>query len=172
MDHTLRLKRLEALADLWGKVYLFHPAIVSPSPLRPSPNGRGEQGEGAGLDWNQALVRAIPRVEAARTSDELAKVLNEELLQPLGDLLTFASVQRGQGVEESRGRVTEGGLEAIRLTDSIGYVRVPVPGAWMPEFPTDFQIAVEEPLPIDLRNLLDVTFLGIEIVPETQLRLG
>ena len=77
LDPSIRLKRLEALADLWGKVYLFHPAIVT-----------------SDVGWNQALTRAIPRIEAAETPEELAKAINE-LLQPLGDPLTFADAQRG-----------------------------------------------------------------------------
>ncbi len=139
MDQTLRLKRLETLADLWGKAYLFHPAVVT-----------------SDVDWNQALIRAIPRVEAAQTPDDLARAMNEELLQPLGDPLTFASVQRGQGVEGSRGRVAEGGFEARVLTDSVGYVRVPPPSSRGPGFLIDFQTAVEElgaveKLVVDLR---------------------
>jgi len=168
-DPSVRLKRLGALADLWGKVYLFHPAIVTPSPQPspkgrgelndggpPSPTGRGKQGEGAELDWHQALIRAIPRVEAAETADDLATAINEELLEPLDDLLTFATARRGQGVEESRSRATERGLEARRLTDSIGYVRVPSPLVRGPGFLNDFQAQVEalgkvEKLVVDLR---------------------
>ena len=156
IDPSIRLKRLETLADLWGKVYLFHPAIITPSPLRPSPNGRGEQGEGAGLDWNQALIRATPRVEAAETPDDLANAINEELLQPLGDPLTFAEVQGDRAIEGSRDRADEGEFEARRLTDSIGYVRVPPPSSRGPGFLVDFQTAVErlgavEKLVVDLR---------------------
>jgi len=169
VDQALRLKRLEALADLWGKVYLFHPAIVAPSP-QPSPRGRGEQseenrpspgeigtkGEGAGLDWNQALVRAIPRVEAARTPDELAKVINEELLQPLGDLLTFAEARREKETERSRDRVADAEFESRRLSEAVGYVRVPPPQLRAPGFLVDFQSAVNDlgavdKLVVDLR---------------------
>ncbi len=166
-EPSVRLKRLEALADLWGKVYLFHPAIVQPSPY-PSPSGRGEQGKlspasslkpqasGNELDWNQALIRAIPRVETAETPDDLARAINEELLQPLNDVLTFATARRGQGIEESRGRATERGLEARRLTESVGYVRVPSPPLRGPTFLSDFQTQVEalgkvEKLVVDLR---------------------
>lgn len=63
-----RLQRLQTLADIWGKVWLFHPAIVTED-----------------IDWNQVLVKAIPEVEAAKTSDELAARINERLLKPLND---------------------------------------------------------------------------------------
>jgi hypothetical protein len=136
---TLRLRRLEALADLWGKVYLFHPAIVT-----------------SDMDWNQALIRAIPRVEAAETTDDLVKAINEELLQPLEDPLTFASTGRDQEIEGSRDRVTGGEFEARRLNDSVGYVRVPPMSLRGPGFLLGFEAAVErlgavEKLVVDLR---------------------
>ena len=139
MVQTLRLRRLEALADLWGKVYLFHPAIVT-----------------SDMDWNQALIRAIPRVEAAETTDDLVKAINEELLQPLEDPLTFASTGRDQEIEGSRDRVTGGEFEARRLNDSVGYVRVPPMSLRGPGFLLGFEAAVErlgavEKLVVDLR---------------------
>jgi C-terminal processing protease CtpA/Prc len=154
VDQALRLRRLEALADLWGKVYLFHPAIVTPSPY-PSPSGRGE-GEGAALDWNQALTRAIPRVEAAETAAELVNALNEELLSLLCDPLTFAVAGRDRGIERLRDQVDEGGFQAGRIADSVGYVRVPPPTSRGPAFLTEFQAAVEglgdfDKLVVDLR---------------------
>ncbi len=135
LDPSLRLKRLEALADLWGKVYLFHPAIVT-----------------SDIDWNQALVQAIPKVEAAVTPDDLATAINEELLQPLNDPLTFACVQAPSFKPQAASRA----LEAKRLTDSIGYVRVPPPSLRGPEFLNNFQEAVAalgevEKLVVDLR---------------------
>ena len=154
LDPAVRLKRLEALADLWGKIYLFHPAIVSGRVQ--SPFSATESGDSPVIDLNQALVRAIPRVEAAETPEDLAKAVNEELLQPLEDPLTFASVRRGPGVQDSRIQGTESGFNARRLTESIGYVRVPPPSSRGPGFLNDFQAAVEtlgnvEKLVVDLR---------------------
>ena len=154
IDPSVRLKRLEAVADLWGKIYLFHPAIVSERVQ--SPFSATESGDSPAIDWNQALVRAIPRVEAADTPDDLVNAVNEELLQPLDDPLTFATANRDQGRERSRDRVAEGKLEARRLTDSIGYVRVPPPSLRGPGFLSDFQSQVEalgkvEKLVVDLR---------------------
>ncbi|MCX6841730.1 MAG: S41 family peptidase [candidate division WOR-3 bacterium] len=150
----MRLKRLETLADLWGKVYMFHPAIVSARVQ--SPFSATESGDSPVIDWNQVLIRVIPKVEAAQTPDDLAKAINEELLQPLEDPLTFASTRRDQEIEGSRDRVAEGGFEARLLTDSIGYVRVPPPSSRGPGFLIDFQAAVDalgavEKLVVDLR---------------------
>jgi len=163
-EPSVRLKRLEALADLWGKVYLFHPAIVSarvqPTPSehagRVQPPFSSPESGGSPLDWHQALVRAIPKVEAAGTPDELAAAVNEELLQLLDDPLTFAEARRDRGIEGSRDRVTDGRLETRRIAESVGYVRVPPPTARGPEFLSDFQAAVEalgevKLLAVDLR---------------------
>jgi hypothetical protein len=150
------------LADLWGKVYLFHPAIVSGKVQSPFLQERVQarfssaESRACPLDWNQALVRAIPRVESADSVEGLAAAINEELLQPLEDPLTFASVQRGQGVEESRIQGAGVGFEARRLTESVGYVRVPPPSLRGRGFLTEFQTAVEglggvEKLVVDLR---------------------
>jgi C-terminal processing protease CtpA/Prc len=153
-DPAVRLKRLEALADLWGKVYLFHPAIVTPSP-HPSPSGRGKRGEGAELDWNQALIRTIPRVEAAESPEELANAINEELLAQLDDPLTYAYVRREEGGGRREERTS--GLEARQLPDSIGYLRIPSSEEGLSRpFLGDFQAAVEalataETLVVDMR---------------------
>ncbi len=160
LDPSVRLKRLEALADLWGKVYLFHPAIVTKD-----------------IDWNQALVRAIPRVEAAKTTDELVNAVNEEMLQPLDDLLTFATSKRDKGTQGSRDIVTDGGLETRRLAESVGYVRVPSPSSRGPEFLSDFQAAVEklgavEKLVVDLRWPVALGYRVIDPVLQFFIRTG
>ncbi len=156
IDPADRLKRLEALADLWGKVYLFHPAIVSPSP-QPSPSGRGRQGEGVEQDWNQALIRAIPRVETAETPDDLARAIDEEMLRLLEDPLTYAYV-RAEETAVAPGKPTgPGRLEAGRISDSLGYLRIPSSEkGWSRDFLHDFQAAVQaldktEKLVVDMR---------------------
>jgi len=153
LDPSVRLKRLEALADLWGKVYLFHPAIVTPSPA----SSFKPQASSSELDWNQALIRAIPRVEAAETPGEMVNAINEELLQPLGDPLTFACLSDSAAFATTqRALIDAGRFEARRPSESIGYVRAPVPPARGPSFLTDFQTAVESlgevaTLVVDLR---------------------
>ena len=44
-----RIRRLEILADLWGKIWLFHPNTVTTD-----------------IDWDQALYESIAAVEGAR----------------------------------------------------------------------------------------------------------
>lgn len=66
-------ERLEFLADLWGKIWLFHPALVS-----------------SDIDWDQALLDSIPLIEDANTTDELIRILNESLLSRLDDPTVFA----------------------------------------------------------------------------------
>ncbi|MBK5291488.1 MAG: hypothetical protein JJE04_07430 [Acidobacteriia bacterium] len=68
-----RIERLEMLADIWGKVYLFHPRIVTTR-----------------IDWPQVLIVTLPKVERAASTDELVAVLNESLFRPLDDPLTRA----------------------------------------------------------------------------------
>src|SRR5512138_2046259 len=67
---SLRVARLAALGRLWGAVKYFHPALVS----RP-------------IDWDAALVAAIPRVRAARSSVEYAAAV-DSMLAVLGDPAT------------------------------------------------------------------------------------
>ena len=48
-QETLRIERLETLADVWGKLWLFHPNVVT-----------------SDVDWESILVRTIPKVERAQ----------------------------------------------------------------------------------------------------------
>ena len=72
-----RLQRLETLADVWAKLELHHPLLQAR----------------ADLDWDSAFVRAVRRVEAARSTEEFVRALNEELFAPLGDPLSYARTQ-------------------------------------------------------------------------------
>lgn len=62
--------RLVALAKVWAKVEVFHPYLAYKD-----------------LDWDAALVAAIPKVEAAKTTQEYRAALNQ-MLHKLGDPLT------------------------------------------------------------------------------------
>lgn len=64
------VERLAGLAKLWGKIKYFHPYLA----YRP-------------IDWDQALLEAIPKVEAAVTVEDYRLAL-ESLLAPLGDPAT------------------------------------------------------------------------------------
>ena len=54
-----RVERLAALAKLWGAVKLFHPYVVEQN-----------------LDWDDALIRTIPKVESAGTPDEYRQAID------------------------------------------------------------------------------------------------
>src|SRR5512143_2476596 len=67
---SVRVARLASLGRLWGAVKYFHPALVT----RP-------------VDWDSALVAAIPRVRAAKIRAEFAAAV-DTMLAALGDPLT------------------------------------------------------------------------------------
>lgn len=67
---SVRIARLASLGRVWGAVKYFHPALVT----RP-------------VDWDSALVAAIPRVRAANSRAEYAAAV-DSMLAALGDPLT------------------------------------------------------------------------------------
>ena len=67
---STRIPRLASLGRLWGAIKYFHPALAS----RP-------------VDWDSALVAAIPKVRAANTRADFAAAI-EAMLAALGDPLT------------------------------------------------------------------------------------
>ncbi len=62
--------RLATVGRLWGQVKFFHPWLRYKS-----------------IDWDAALVTALPRIRAAATDDAFAAAVGE-LLSALGDPLT------------------------------------------------------------------------------------
>lgn len=70
-DEASRVKRLAAVCKLWGTVKYFHPYLAYRSEL----------------DWDSALVAAIPKVNAAETPEGLA-VAVQEMLNVLNDPVT------------------------------------------------------------------------------------
>jgi C-terminal processing protease CtpA/Prc len=64
-----RVERLRGLAEVWGMVYYFHPALADP------------QKQAA---WESELLIAIPEAESAETLDEYAIAL-QRLIAKLGD---------------------------------------------------------------------------------------
>ncbi|MBD1209108.1 MAG: hypothetical protein H9535_11790 [Ignavibacteria bacterium] len=70
-----RIQRLQTLADLWGKFYLFHPNII-----------RADKP----IDWHAAVEKAIPAVESARIPDEFVSVLNTHFFKILNAPDAFA----------------------------------------------------------------------------------
>lgn len=70
-----RVERLVGLAKVWSAVKYFHPALAYRE-----------------LDWDKALVEAIPKVRAARTPQEYSAALNQ-MLAALGDASTRAEIE-------------------------------------------------------------------------------
>src|SRR5438034_366342 len=95
-----RIERLEMVADLGGKLYLFHPRIVTTH-----------------VDWPRVLVETIPKVEKAANTDELVAVLNESLFKPLDTPFTRAQ-KRVAAVPDPARRE----LAARKLSATVGYI--------------------------------------------------
>jgi C-terminal processing protease CtpA/Prc len=107
--HEPRLARLEALAVVWGRAYLLHPATAS---------------ERGAADWQRALVAAIPEVERATSPSELAATLNQSLFRRLGDPAAIAWAPSAPPGEPSlappeapQGRMLTGNVGLLTLTD-------------------------------------------------------
>ncbi len=64
---SIRLARLSALGQVWGTVKYFHPGFLSRS-----------------INWDSAVIAAIPRVNAARTTSEYRAAV-QTMLAELGD---------------------------------------------------------------------------------------
>lgn len=67
---SVRVARLAALGRLWGAVKYFHPAFLSRE-----------------VNWDSALVAAVPRVSAARSTEEYVAAIST-MLEVLGDPVT------------------------------------------------------------------------------------
>ncbi len=100
MEST-RLQRLETVADIWGKLFLFHPNVLV----------------AGNTDWNKVLLSALPQIEKANNTNEFVNALNEFLLKPLND--SSLLVQRA-GTTASG--TTKGALSSKNLTNSVGYI--------------------------------------------------
>lgn len=70
-NESVRIDRLVALAKLWAAVKYFHPYLAYRDDI----------------DWDGALVKAIPKVNAARNSAEYSAAV-EDMLNALGDPVT------------------------------------------------------------------------------------
>ncbi len=71
---TARIERLVGLAKVWGNVKYFHPFLAYRD-----------------IDWDKALVETIPKVNAAKNSQEYAAAINS-MLAILGDKNTRAEI--------------------------------------------------------------------------------
>lgn len=72
MSNPEVVARLDALGRLWGKAKLFHPHLATRN-----------------IDWDAALITALPGVRSARTVDEY-RVAIDAMLAALDDADTRA----------------------------------------------------------------------------------
>jgi hypothetical protein len=79
VPEKLRVERLARLGRLWGTVRHLHPFLAYQE-----------------LDWDAPLIKAIPKVEAARTRDEYADAVGE-MLAALGDPATAVASRDPRG---------------------------------------------------------------------------
>jgi C-terminal processing protease CtpA/Prc len=140
-----RVSRLAVVADLWSKVYLYHPRIAA-----------GQ------VDFNEVLLKAIPKIEQAPSDAEFVRIINEHVLGPLGDNQTTAQL----AIPASCGPSASGPPPAIqtrRLSPKVGLVKIPDPRVEADRvnpFLDPFQSAVNsfghiEQLIVDLRYEVD-----------------
>ena len=108
MPETVRIDRLVSLCRVWGAVKYFHPALAYRD-----------------IDWDAALVRAIPRIRASSSDGEFAAAV-QSMLETLGDPVTrVVDGSRGGAVTDTRhhrriSQLTEGGILVVRLRDFAG----------------------------------------------------
>lgn len=101
---SVRVERLAALGRLWGAVKFFHPALAS-----------------GGVDWDSALVAAIPKVRAAGSADEYAAAV-DGMLAALGDPATHVVRTSPRGAapaaaRQSQSRWTDDSVLVVTVTD-------------------------------------------------------
>src|SRR6185503_97191 len=74
----LRIERLVGLAKVWGVVKYFHPFLAYRE-----------------IDWDKALVEAIPRVNAAKNARDYQAAL-DQMLTVLNDKCTRAAIEESK----------------------------------------------------------------------------
>lgn len=101
-------ERLAGLGRLWGAVKYFHPYLAYRE-----------------IDWDAALIKAIPQVKAARTPGEYQRAVSA-MVQALGDPATTAELAVIESGDEAAGSVTSKG-EPVYLRMVDGYVVINAP---------------------------------------------
>ncbi len=96
-----RLERLSDLAKAWGAVKYFHPFPAYRE-----------------IDWDKALIDAIPKVNAAKSPEEYAAAINS-MLVALGDQQTRALIEKSAAKNGSQASVN--GREPLRLENGVLY---------------------------------------------------
>jgi len=107
---SLRIERLAAAGKLWANIRYFHPWLASRA-----------------IDWDAALVAAIPKIQAARDAGEYAAAV-QSMLEKLGDPVTRV-------IRESPPRAAPAGGENPEwsLSTADGILVVTIPRADVPD---------------------------------------
>ena len=95
-----RIERLVGLAKLWGTVKYFHPYPAYRQ-----------------IDWDKALIEAIPRVNAAKTAQEYEAAV-DSMLAALGDKATRAKIKAKESKTENQ-TPTKDTKEPVKLENGI-----------------------------------------------------
>jgi hypothetical protein len=104
-----RLSRLEILADVWSKAYVYHPRVAS-----------------GDVDYNQALLDAIPLAERATSDGDFVRVIRERLFAPLNDFQTSIQLATAERCG-ARPAGPPSNVQATLLAQGVGLVRIPDP---------------------------------------------
>jgi C-terminal processing protease CtpA/Prc len=96
----MRIERLVGLGKIWGTVKFFHPFMAY-----------------RGIDWDRALIEAIPRVSAAGTPQEYAAAINS-MLAILEDKTTRAKIAVNAAKTENQTPIMET-KEPVRLENGV-----------------------------------------------------
>src|SRR5215468_4324182 len=91
-----RIERLAALGRLWGAVNYFHPFLAYKE-----------------IDWDAALIAAIPKVSAAKSTEEYRAAI-DGLLATLGDPSTSTTADPAPGT-----RTATPAAEPARVIDAM-----------------------------------------------------
>jgi C-terminal processing protease CtpA/Prc len=93
-----RVERLAGLAKVWNMAKYFHPALAERD-----------------IDWDKALIEAIPRVNAAKNGADYSKAI-DAMLGELGDKATFVAVGEAKAAKHADITVTG---ETFRVVNGI-----------------------------------------------------
>jgi len=94
----VRIERLTGLAKVWGTIKYFHPFL-------------GDRD----IDWDKALVETIPKVNAAKTSQQYQAAVND-MLAALNDKSTYAEIEtEAKPIAES----TSSGVKPVRTENRV-----------------------------------------------------
>jgi C-terminal processing protease CtpA/Prc len=96
-----RIERLSGLAKVWGTVKYFHPFLAYRE-----------------IDWDKALIETIPKVNAAKSSQEYAAAINS-MLAALNDKSTRADVTTEKPKAAENQTPTVAGKEPFRLENGV-----------------------------------------------------